>query len=63
MGLKLGMNKKDQQEDMSIEEIISKADTLSRDHLGSRLIQNKYEDCSQEDKTRIFNKLRGDICE
>ena len=34
-------NKKEIKEEMSLEEIINKADTLSRDHIGSRLIQKK----------------------
>ena len=56
-----GGNKKNPHEEMSIDEIINKADILSRDHFGSRLIQEKYEDCSAEDKTRIFNKIKDII--
>ena len=56
-----GINKKEQGEKKSIEEIISRADMLSMDNIDSRLIQKRYEDCSAEDKTRIFNKLKSDI--
>ena len=54
-------NKKDNHEEISLEEIISKADTLSKEHSGSRLIQEKYDKCSPEDKDRIFQKLKKDI--
>ena len=54
-------NKKENQEDMTLDEIINKADALSKEHSGSRLIQQKYEECSPEDKDRIFEKLKKDI--
>ena len=39
IGMNQGLNKKEQQEYISREAIINKADTLSRDRIGSRLIQ------------------------
>ena len=35
-------NKKDTPEDLTLDELIEKADTLSKEHSGSRLIQKKY---------------------
>ena len=54
-------NKKDNHEDMTLDEIINKADALSKEHAGSRLIQQKYEEGSPDDKDRIFEKLKKDI--
>ena len=51
-------NKKENQNDLSLDEIIEKADQLSKEHAGSRLIQQKYEECSPEDKDRIFEPRR-----
>ena len=46
---------------MGIEEVITKANSLSREHNGSRLIQKKYEEGSEDVKNQIFNKLKDDI--
>ena len=53
--------KKEPNEPPSLEEIINKAVELSKDHSGSRLVQKKYEEGTQEDKDKIFEKLKPEI--
>ena len=54
-------NKKENQNELTLEEILEKADSLCKEHSGSRAVQNKYEECSPEDKDRIVEKLKKDI--
>ena len=53
--------KKEQIEEPSINEIIEKAVEYNKEHSGSRLIQKKYEECSEEERDKIFNKLQREI--
>ena len=54
-------HKKEEIDEPSINEIIEKAVEYSKEHSGSRLIQKKYEECSEEERDKIFNKLQPEI--
>ena len=51
-------NKKEAPDELSLEVILEKADVLSKEHAGSRNIQQKYDECNSQDKDKIFQKLR-----
>ena len=62
MNFNLGNSqKKDQIEEPSFEELVEKAIEYSKDHTGSRLIQKKYEECSNEERDKLFNKIQPEI--
>ena len=46
--------KKEQIEEPSMNEIIEKAVEYSKEHSGSRLIQKKYEECTEEERDKIL---------
>ncbi|MCQ2820300.1 MAG: hypothetical protein MJ252_23790 [archaeon] len=53
--------KKEISEPQSFEEIIEKAVELSKDHSGSRLVQKKYEEGTEEIREQIFAKFKPEI--
>lgn len=53
--------KKELVEPPSLEDIIENAVEFSKDHSGSRLLQKKYEEASQEDRDKLFAKLQPEI--
>ena len=53
--------KKETAEPPSTEEIIAKAVEFSKDHSGSRLVQKRYEEASEEERNKIFEKLKPEI--
>ena len=53
--------KKEMAEPPSLEEIINKAVELSKAHSGSRLVQKKYDEGTEEERDKIFEKLKPEI--
>jgi hypothetical protein len=53
--------KKEGDEQPNIEEIIEGAVQMSKDHSGSRLVQQAYEKGSEKERNRIFEKLKPEI--
>ena len=53
--------KKETAEPPSTEEIIAKAVEFSKDHSGSRLVQKRYEEASEDERNKIFEKLKPEI--
>lgn len=53
--------KKEMIEPLTMQDFLEKVVTLSKDHSGSRLVQKKYEESSQEDRDKIFEKIQTDI--
>ena len=53
--------RKEANEYKNIEDIIEKAVDLSKDHSGSRLVQRKYEEGSDEIRNKIFEKFKPEI--